>query len=254
VKAFSKILIWLVVLSGIVIVGFFSFQTRDNKLSLEKLDQDLEELSKDRDELIDLHKKYIKAMEQLKNRVKAAGNRLTSKIYLSQTLSQTGQMLATHKMWELAVKNYEIGLEVFPEEPVLNYNLALAFANLGAIYLEKTPEYWKKAETHYLRAIEFGPELSPPRYGLSLLYLSMFEKNIDKTVLPKALKTINDYIQKNPKMTDGYFVKARTLFLMDNKALALEQYNNILGLAKEDTSDYKNALRNVKLLQQEIKK
>ena len=72
-------------------------------------------------------------------------------------------------------------------------------------------------------------------------------------MLPEALKAINGYIQKNPNITDGYFVKARILFLMGNPALAAEQYRNILGLAKEGSTDYQNALRNIKLLQQEGK-
>jgi tetratricopeptide (TPR) repeat protein len=236
----------------ILYVGLQIFQEKEYNVDVEKLLK-VEKLVEERDEILEMHQRYIKALNSLRYKVDTIGDRIMKKIEAARTLQKTGDQLQEHQLWDLALKNYEIGLKIYPQDPILNYKMGLALANMGMIFFEKVREYWKRAEEHYLKAIHYGPDFSMTYYALSLLYLNYYEKNVDRNKLPLALNRIQQYISQNSDNPKAYFIKGRIHYHMGNPALALESYQVILGLVPDDTPEYQNALKNIRQIQQEQK-
>ncbi|PKL12266.1 MAG: hypothetical protein CVV50_04635, partial [Spirochaetae bacterium HGW-Spirochaetae-6] len=188
-------------------------------------------------------------LHSLKSKIAQIGDRIKDKISLARSFEKVAEQFQENKMWDLALQNYEIGLEIFPEDPSLNYNTGLVYANLGMTYFEKAKSYWDKAQVYYKTAISNNPNFSPPYYALGSLYLLAFEKNVYRNSLTAALENATLYLSRNAQDPQGYFLKGRILFHMGQKTLASEAYQTILGLTKEGTPIYQNALRNLKQLQ-----
>ncbi len=249
-----KIIRIIFVLSLLVTISFLvykSFKKKTYKTDINKLLK-IEKFINERDEIYKFHKNYIKALRTLKSKVKQIGERITSKVAFAKITGKNGKLLAENKLWELAIKNYEIGLEVFPQDPALNYNIGVAYANLGLLYFEKAKEYWTKAKNFYKKAIKFAPNYTESYYALARLYLIFYEKNIDKKTLPKALTNINIYANKMPQNPKAYFLQGRIFYNMDKKASAKKSYSTILGLVSEKSSEYRNAFRNIKQIESEL--
>ncbi|HCL56696.1 MAG TPA: hypothetical protein DHW82_06765 [Spirochaetia bacterium] len=249
-KIFNLILIiGIIALLILLIVNYMT----GNKTKLADPDKmtALEKLERDRDEIYAMHKKYIANLDSLKNKVKSIGTRLTGQIEKARFQKEKGDLFKENQLWEQAMKNYEIGLEIFPEDASLNYSLALCKANLGLIYPDKMKAYWADAEKLYLDAIRFDASYSLSHFGLAMLYLNYFEKNINRNKLPAALNYIDIYIANNPKMTNGYFARGRIFYLMKQKQAAIENYKMILSLSNEKSSEYVNAKKNIMQIQSE---
>ena len=246
-KVFHSFLILMIVVA-LIVIAFKVFRdkspapTPENLLNLNKMIQD-------RDEIVALHKEYIKGLHSLKSKIAQIGDRIKDKISLARSFEKVAEQFQENKMWDLALQNYEIGLEIFPEDPSLNYNTGLVYANLGMTYFEKAKSYWDKAQVYYKTAISNNPNFSPPYYALGSLYLLAFEKNVYRNSLTAALENATLYLSRNAQDPQGYFLKGRILFHMGQKTLASEAYQTILGLTKEGTPIYQNALRNLKQLQ-----
>ena len=210
----------------------------------------IEKLISERDAIIELTKKYVKTLDELKNKIQQIGDRIERKIELARSFEQAGDILNEKQLWDIALKNYSIGIEILPRDPYLNYKMGLILSNMGLVYYSEVREYWAKAESFYLRSIESSPNFSKSYYGLALLYLNYYEKNIDVTKLPKALEYINKYVNLSPQDPKGYFLKGRILYNMDNKGLALQAYNHILNITKENSQEYNEALKMIKLIKE----
>lgn len=238
---------------AIIFVAWRYFKDKDYKGNLPNLLK-IDKLVSERDQILKEHRLYIKALEELRDKIRQIGARTLNKIEAAKTLQKSGNLLEQSKMWDLALKNYQIGLEIFPQDGVINQKVALINANLGLLYFEKVSEYWAKAEKHYLLAIKHNPKYSPSYYGLTLLYINYYEKKVNEKKLLLALKYINRYISLNSQDVKGYFARARIYYNLGQKGLAMESYRTILGLSKEETYEYKNALRNIKKIQRELDK
>jgi tetratricopeptide (TPR) repeat protein len=130
--------------------------------------------------------------------------------------------------------------------------MALTMANLGLLHADKVVEYWKKAEFHYRESIKGNKDYANPYYGLSMLLINYYEKKIDQTKLQEALSLTNHYITLQNHDPMGYFAQARIYYLLGQKLQSVESYKIVLGMTKEKTYEYKTALKNIKLIMQEL--
>lgn len=237
----------------IIILLFVSLQLiKKNRAKIDtNLLADIERMSEDRDEIYRTHKNYLKSLDELKSKVKMIGDRIERKIKLVRNADKAGDLFRENSLWDLALKNYEIGLEVLPDDGILNYHMGLTYANMGAINYEKTEEYWKKAEGYYFKAIKNSPDYSESYYALSALYTNYYEKKLNLNILPKALNYCSLYLAKNPQSPSGFFLRGRILFNMGNLAQAKESYKIILGLVHSKSAEFQAAARNIKMIEQE---
>lgn len=247
-KKFLHSFLILMIVVSLIIVAFKVFRDKNPAPTPENL-LNLNKMLQDRDKIVSMHKEYIKTLLSLKSKIGQIGEHIKDKISLSRTFEKVAEQFQEHKMWELALQNYEIGLEIFPQDPSLNYNTGLVYANLGMTYFDKAKSYWDKAQVYYKNAISNNPDFSPPYYALGSLYLLAFEKNVYRNSLTAALDNANLYVARNAQDPQGYFLKGRVLFHMGQKTLASEAYQTVLGLTKEGSQPYQNALRNLKQLQ-----
>jgi len=245
-----RVIAFIIIIFSIIVVLINIVGRRTYKLT-EK-DMNLDKLLEERDAIVELTKKYLKTLNMLKDKVRQIGDRLENKLILARQMERSGDMLNEKQLWDLALKNYSIGLELLPQDPYLNYKMGLVLSNMGTLYFSNVEDYWGKAETYYLNSIKFSPSFSSSYYGLALLYLNYYEKNINKNKLNDALFYINKYINLNSKDPKAYFVKGRILYLMGNKNMAIEAYNSILNIVKESSPEYNNALKIIKEIKGEM--
>ena len=88
--------------------------------------------------------------------------------------------------------------------------------------------YYAIAEEAYLRAIEIDSRYFRPRYGLSVLYV--FELNRPIEALPHLERCLE--ISRND--VDTMFVLARAFYMLENYQAAIELYNRIITLTRDD--------------------
>lgn len=245
-------LIFIIIVCSIAIIVMLNYLYKESKKPDIREMLKIENLVEDRDSMIAMHREYIKGLKHLKYAVKSIGDKTTAKINAARNFKKTADLYKEHELWDLALKNYEIGLEVFPEDARLNYGLGLCYANLGAKFYEKSKEYWELAEKHYALAIQYDKEYAEPYYAITIIYLNWYENKIDQTKLPKALAAINSYLSLIKQDINAYFTRARVLYLMNQKMAALDSYRTVLKLAREESNDYKSAMKNIKQIQQEM--
>jgi len=89
-------------------------------------------------------------------------------------------------------------------------------------------QYYALAEEAYLRAIELDSRYLRPRYGLGVLYV--FELDRPEEAIPH----LEQYLQISRNDVDTMFILARAYFMLENYEAAVELYDRIITLTRDD--------------------
>jgi len=88
--------------------------------------------------------------------------------------------------------------------------------------------YYAMAEEAYLRAIELDGRYLRPRFGLGVLYV--FELDRPEEAIPH----LELYLQISRNDVDTMFVLARAFYMLGNLQAAVELYDRIITLTRDD--------------------
>jgi tetratricopeptide (TPR) repeat protein len=122
-----------------------------------------------------------------------------------------------------------------PEDPSVHYNTGLSAAIMakashafpGMENIERE-EYFSLAEKAFLRAIELDGRYLNPRYGLGVLYV--FE--LDRA--EEAIPYLTRYLEISRNDVDTMFVLARAYFVVGDYKAALDLYDRIITLTRDE--------------------
>jgi tetratricopeptide (TPR) repeat protein len=122
-----------------------------------------------------------------------------------------------------------------PEDPSVQYNTGLSAGIMakashafpGRENREKE-EYFSLAEKAFLRAIELDGRYLSPKYGLGVLYV--FELDRPEEAIPHLQK----YLEISRNDVDTIFVLARAHYMTRNYQAAVDLYDRIITLTRDD--------------------
>ena len=122
-----------------------------------------------------------------------------------------------------------------PTDPALHYAIGLSAGTMAkSIHLfpgtetDEREQYFAVAEEAYLRAIEIDGRYLRPRFGLAVLYV--FE--LDRP--DEAIPHLELYLQISRNDVDTMFVLARAYFMLENYQAAVELYDRIVTLTRDE--------------------
>ena len=170
--------------------------------------------------------------------------------------AQTGiwyKMLAVRyldaKMYGEALKNFQNAIQFYPANQNLYYYVGVCAGYMAKASLDYNAtgsssekwNYYKLAEDAYLQAIRYEPKYGRALYALGILYV--FELNECAKAVP-YLETLLSFDTKN---TDAMFVLARAYYVQGNYDGAVELYDKIASLTKNEQKK-QDALANKKIV------
>ena len=136
-------------------------------------------------------------------------------------------------MYGKALETFQKAIEYYPNNQNLYYYVgvcagymaksALDYGATGS--LAQRDNYWKLAESSYLRAIELEPKYVRALYGLSVLYV--FELNRPADAIPYLEKAL-DIDHRN---IEAMFVAARAYYVTGKYDASVAMYDRILSLS-----------------------
>ena len=89
-------------------------------------------------------------------------------------------------------------------------------------------KYFALAESAYLRSIELDNRYLRPRYGLGVLYVFELERPGD------AIPHLERYLEISRNDVDTMFVLARAFYMLKNYQAAVDLYERIITLSKDE--------------------
>jgi len=123
----------------------------------------------------------------------------------------------------------------YPEDPSVQYNTGLSAGIMAKASHtfpgSENPEkegYYSLSENAFLRAIELDSRYLKPKYGLGVLYV--FELDRPEDAIPHLLK----YLEISRNDIDTMFVLARAYYMIRNYKAAVELYDRIITLSRDD--------------------
>lgn len=145
-----------------------------------------------------------------------------------QARRRLGILLLDSGFAEEALKHFIYLSKIFPEDSGIYYNLGIVYEKLKNL---------DKAETAYLKAIEFSPEEIDSHYNLGLVYIDKkeYEKAVDcfENVLAKDNNDSNSYFSiglcyfKEGKLDGAKYYFERTININDEDIYAHFYLGNI---------------------------
>ena len=122
-----------------------------------------------------------------------------------------------------------------PTDPALHYHTGVAAGIMaksqhlfpGKENTERT-RYFALAEESFLRAIELDSRYLRPRYSLGVLYVFEFDRPQD------AIPHLERYLEISRGDVDAMFVLARAFYMLKNYRAALDLYDRIITLTRDD--------------------
>ena len=122
-----------------------------------------------------------------------------------------------------------------PEDPVLHYSMGISAGILAkSIHIlpggerNERDSYLDLAEEAFLRAIELDSRYFGPRYSLGVLYV--FELDRPEDAIPHLERCLE--ISRND--VDAMFVLARAFFMLERYQDALDLYDRIITLTRDE--------------------
>lgn len=170
--------------------------------------------------------------------------------------AQTGiwyKMLAVRyldaKMYGEALKNFQNAIQFYPTNQNLYYYVGVCAGYMAKASLDYNAtgsssekwNYYKLSESAYLQAIEYEPKYGRALYGLGVLYV--YEMN----ECAKAIPYLERLLSFDTKNIDAMFVLARAYYVEANYDGAVELYDKIASLTKNEQKK-KDALANKKIV------
>jgi len=140
----------------------------------------------------------------------------------------------------------------YPEDPAVQYNIGLSAGIMakashalpGTENAEKEA-YYSLSENAFLRAIELDSRYLRPKYGLGVLYV--FELDRPEDAIPHLLK----YLEISRSDIDTMFVLARAYYMIRNYKAAIDLYDRIITLTRDDQKR-KDAQNNRQLVMEQM--
>jgi tetratricopeptide (TPR) repeat protein len=134
-----------------------------------------------------------------------------------------------------ALEALERAIHYNPEDPVLHYLTgvsagiaAKSIHNFAGSADRERGEYFALAEEGYLRAVELDSRYIRPRYGLAVLYVFELNRPAD------AVIHLERYLEISRNDVDAMFVLARSHFMTGNFRAALDLYDRIITLTRDE--------------------
>lgn len=170
--------------------------------------------------------------------------------------AQTGiwyKMLAVRyldaKMYGEALKNFQNAIQFYPTNQNLYYYVGVCAGYMAKASLDYNAtgsssekwNYYKLSESAYLQAIEYEPKYGRALYGLGVLYV--YEMN----ECAKAIPYLERLLSFDTKNIDAMFVLARAYYVEANYDGAVELYDKIASLTKNEQKK-QDALANKKIV------
>ena len=143
-------------------------------------------------------------------------------------------------LYNEALKALENAVRYYPEDETIHYLIGVASAALArSEYFSpaEQEEHYRLAEAAFLRAIDLQGRYTKALYGLGVLYVY----NLDRPA--EAVPYLELYVDINTRDTSGMFALASARALTQDYAGAVDLYDRILGLTK-DQNVKENAERN----------
>ncbi|RKX91375.1 MAG: hypothetical protein DRP59_07925 [Spirochaetes bacterium] len=139
------------------------------------------------------------------------------------------------KMYGKAYDNFQKAIEYYPENEVLFYYSGVSLARSAKSVLEddERRRLMQKAVVYYQRAIELNGRYEDVYYALSVLYMFELNRPLD------ALKAIKKLLNFDPGNIDALFIKARADAVTGNIRDAVDTYNKIIKISKDEKATLK---------------
>jgi tetratricopeptide (TPR) repeat protein len=144
--------------------------------------------------------------------------------------------LQDRNLHNLVLDALERAIYYNPSDPLLYYMTGVSAGYIAKHYLEffsrdndaERQRFYTLAESGYLRAIDIDGDYSKPRYGLSVLYVFELERSGD------AIPHLERLLDLSARDTDAMFVLARAYYDTEAYQRAIDIYDRIMQIARED--------------------
>ena len=136
---------------------------------------------------------------------------------------------ARQPLYGEALKALENAVRYFPEDETIHFLMGVSAENLArSEYFspEEQAEHFRIAEAAYVRALDLQGRFPRALYNLSVLYVH----NLNRPV--EAIPLMELYMDINTQDTNGMFVLASAYYLTENYEAAINLYDRIIGISK----------------------
>jgi tetratricopeptide (TPR) repeat protein len=175
----------------------------------------------------DLQKAIALYEKRIERHVKDAGKTGTYWKILAVRLAERG-------LHGEALEALEHAIYYSPEDPTLQYAIGVSAGIIAkSIHIfpgRESPEreqYFAFAEEAYLRAIELDGRYLRPKFGLGVLYAFELDRPSD------AIPYLEQCLEISRNDVDTMFVLARAYYMMERYQAALDLYDRIITLSKD---------------------
>ncbi len=136
-----------------------------------------------------------------------------------------------YKMWGEAMAAFDEAVKIYPENAALLYNRALSAGQmaLSADTPEAELSYFLRSESGYRRAITVNSRHTASMYALSVLLVFELERPFE------AVPLLEDFLKIERSDINGRFLLARVYLEAGMKIEALNLYDEITKIARDQT-------------------
>lgn len=226
-------IILIVIMSGF----FFSCSSKNKKIleNLERTEGNLSDISSKR--IAELKKGIDDYQKEVERTVKAA-----SEIGIYYRL--LGQEYMSLKMYSLALSSFKEAIYYYPENEVIFYYAGVCASRIAKseMDLARKANLFKEAASYYKRAIKLNGGYTDALYALAVL--DVFELNHPFDAIPLLEKVL----LRNSKNTDALFLLARANVMIGKVNRAVEIYNEVIKISKDEEARNKARINRDTLL------
>lgn len=196
--------------------------TIHRNLALEYLDKGLFDLAeKEFDKVRSLESAYPKNLKDTKSNtlIAAYQDRIKADPCDARANYLLGEVYYGFKLYDLSIASFQKSIDVSPQYKGNDYNIAVAYNNLGASYLQKG--MFKEAIVGYKKATSINPKLYIPYYGLAVAYWR-------KGDYKEAINSCQQVLQNKPDFVAAQYIIGACYERMNDYPLAAEEYKKTL--------------------------
>lgn len=240
----------LIVLISIAFVNFYQrseFSGYQDYRNVDKLTR-IQTLTKDTSDFERLHRKYLIALGNLKNQLKASGDRYIKDSQSKETLARLGDIYTASDLIDIGIRYYDAALSVWDLDKVLHLKKGLALGQMGNLKPSEFEKYWGEAEKEYLTAVGIDPRYEKGLYALTNLQLAWYQKKGNKDKLAEAFENSKILLREYPSVSDNVLLQAKILNEQGENQKALMAYQRVLTLSPKGTPNYELAYQSIKIL------
>lgn len=192
--------------------------TIHRNLALEYLDKGLFDLAeKEFDKVRSLESAYPKNLKDTKSNtlIAAYQDRIKADPCDARANYLLGEVYYGFKLYDLSIASFQKSIDVSPQYKGNDYNIAVAYNNLGASYLQKG--MFKEAIVGYEKATSINPKLHSPYYGLAVAYWR-------KGDYREAINSCQQVLQNKPDFVAAQYIIGTCYERMNDYPRAAEEY------------------------------